>query len=505
MKKSTPVFDELIGLKPFFDDILAGKYNISAFLTKNLFDPLFIKKLWHDIVSQTATDIMVIWYTDIKYFPNKKYYKSQFMKYRHGRSGYQYLLDDRQKTIHMMISLYGGKIEGYESLDPILYVDLTQTFNGMSAGQNYQKQFLFWNEINDKNGEIRENTVRKKRFDDGLIVKLIDIVNHNLNMKGFETKGKIILRDLPQRVITNISDLQVAIGSYKIWLKHVRTNNILKAFYFMHSANKSLISTHFYLKLLSESIKQQSSNSREGKLNKGETDFKAFFDELGEYNECKAFKLSKFDFLQALALVMHFKNIKENTNNGFQSGAMKPATLRRLMTILERIDPNNDITLIPEKYLEVLRLEDVFSSGDKVKKAVFKMFNFFENYLYIKSPDIVPFSRLYLGMIVYFYENTSPDYDYLKRYFYSRMFTLDVLSTDSSKTVQSFDYLTRKWISKPFYFGNFLVEKNNMSSPDYEPNEVKGKQLSLFFESEPPDILRRKDKEVLIENFSFYN
>ena len=71
--------------------------------------------------------------------------------------------------------------------------------------------------------------------------------------------------------------------------------------------------------------------------------------------------------------------------------------------------------------------------------------------------------------------------------------------------IQSFDLVTQRWKKMPFRFGNFLIERHRESFPNYAPIDKKYKQLSLFFEIEPTDVLKDKEKEVLAENFFFFN
>ena len=49
------------------------------------------------------------------------------------------------------------------------------------------------------------------------------------------------------------------------------------------------------------------------------------------------------------------------------------------------------------------------------------------------------------------------------------------------------------------------IEKYRKSFPNYALAVKKNKQLSLFFEIELADVLKDKEKEVLAENFFFFN
>ena len=259
MNNFTRIKSELKKLKPYFVDVLAKNYNISAFLTENKYNPGFVKRLWHDLFKRTPTSDLVIWHTDLKFLNHQKYFRGQFMDYDSGNHEYQYLLDAKQKTIHLITSLYGGEITGREGFNPILYVDLTLSSDEKKGGKNYQSRFLFWDEIDDKYGTIKENTVRKEKFDAGLIVKLIDIINFEAIMEGGETKIKRIFETLPPRAISETSKISAIMDFYVLSVTHIFTNNFYDAFQFFHYMNRSDTSGYYYHNLLVEAIKDRKS------------------------------------------------------------------------------------------------------------------------------------------------------------------------------------------------------------------------------------------------------
>jgi len=109
MNDFTSISFELKGLNAYFDEILAKKYNISAFLTENLYSREFVKKLWYDLLKRTPIDNFVIWHTDLKFLSRQNYYKGQFMDYGFENSKYQlslfqdtepvYVLKDQEKEV----------------------------------------------------------------------------------------------------------------------------------------------------------------------------------------------------------------------------------------------------------------------------------------------------------------------------------------------------------------------------------------------------------------------
>jgi hypothetical protein len=93
-----------------------------------------------------------------------------------GGQEYQYILDGQQRTTALLTSIYGGRIKGQDAHDPRLFVDLTVQDNNENENESWRERFLFWDEIDDRGGELLRNSGRKNRYDAGFIVRLQDIV-----------------------------------------------------------------------------------------------------------------------------------------------------------------------------------------------------------------------------------------------------------------------------------------------------------------------------------------
>lgn len=89
-----------------------------------------------------------------------------------------------------MISIYGGRVKGQDRHDPTLYVDLTVEQPEEIEDESWRGRFLFWDEIDDRGGELLRNVGRKKRYDKGLIVKIADIAHRYQELEEhLETGG----------------------------------------------------------------------------------------------------------------------------------------------------------------------------------------------------------------------------------------------------------------------------------------------------------------------------
>ena len=73
--------------------------------------------------------------------------------------------------------MYGGKIKGQDKRDPTLYVNLTAVEPVEIEDGSWRERFLFWDEIDDRGGELLRNVGRKQKYDRGLVVRLQDIAH----------------------------------------------------------------------------------------------------------------------------------------------------------------------------------------------------------------------------------------------------------------------------------------------------------------------------------------
>ncbi|MCD6211005.1 MAG: DUF262 domain-containing protein, partial [Methanophagales archaeon] len=115
-----------------------------------VWDEQNVKKLWDSIYKFYPMGSILIWKTDIK-LQNHRSIGGHIIQ-NEDISEYQYILDGQQRTTALLTSLYGGKIEGKDDFDPTIYVDLTIQDENDTDDESYNQRFLFWYEIDDRNG-----------------------------------------------------------------------------------------------------------------------------------------------------------------------------------------------------------------------------------------------------------------------------------------------------------------------------------------------------------------
>ena len=160
---------------PILDSLLDKKYQIPTFQRQVVWDRESVKKLWDSIYKFYPLGSILIWQTASKLQEHREIGGHKISDENFSRVEYQYILDGQQRTTFLLTSIYGGTIEGREGFNPTLYIDLTILTQDEADDEGYKKRFLFWDEIDDRNGELKQNIGRKRKYEAGLIVKLKDI------------------------------------------------------------------------------------------------------------------------------------------------------------------------------------------------------------------------------------------------------------------------------------------------------------------------------------------
>lgn len=163
------------GITTYLDELKNDDYQIPTFQRNVVWEQENVKKLWDSIYKFYPLGSILVWKTDTKLHNHRKIGGHKISDDNSSKSNFQYLLDGQQRTTSLLTSLYGGKIEGRYDFDPTLYIDLTVKSDSDTDDEIYKKRFLYWSEIDDKKGTYNVNANKTKRFDEGLIVKLLDI------------------------------------------------------------------------------------------------------------------------------------------------------------------------------------------------------------------------------------------------------------------------------------------------------------------------------------------
>jgi hypothetical protein len=150
------------GITTYLDELKSFTYQIPTFQRDVVWEKENVKKLWDSIYKFYPLGSILVWKTDIK-LQNHRHIGGHKIADNHSFSSeFQYLLDGQQRTTSLLTSLYGGSIEGRLGFDPSLYVDLSIENTDETDDEIYKKRFLYWDEIDDKDGTLKKNTGRQK-------------------------------------------------------------------------------------------------------------------------------------------------------------------------------------------------------------------------------------------------------------------------------------------------------------------------------------------------------
>jgi hypothetical protein len=116
------------------------------------------------------------------------------------------------------------------------------------------------------------------------------------------------------------------------------------------------------------------------------------------------------------------------------------------------------------------------------------MFDFFENHLHIKGPQLIPFRYFYMSLATYFFNNRKPNYEFLKKYFWYNSFHNSDLLANTTQLHQHINYLIEEKEEKSTDFERFLIDKNKLRTSSYSSRgRLSRAILSLFANQEPLD------------------
>jgi uncharacterized protein with ParB-like and HNH nuclease domain len=231
------------GITTYLDELKNHNYQIPTFQRDVVWEKENVKKLWDSIYKFYPLGSILVWKTDLKLHNHRSIGGHEIDDPNFSRTEYQYLLDGQQRTTSLLTSLYGGSIEGRPGFDPSLYIDLTIQSTDDTDDESYKNRFLYWDEIDSRNGELRRNLGRNNRYNEGLVIKLQDIKN-NFN----EVQEKIVNHpDVQQQYNhhywSELRRVQQVLDNYRISfieLKGIQVSEVCQIFERINQAGKPL-------------------------------------------------------------------------------------------------------------------------------------------------------------------------------------------------------------------------------------------------------------------------
>ena len=155
---------------------------------------------------------------------------------------------------------------------------------------------------------------------------------------------------------------------------------------------------------------------------------------------------------------------------------------------------------ITPRYLNDIKTEQIEEIWDPAKKAINKAFDFFENTLNIKGPQLIPYRYFYLTIAAYFFNNDNPDYSLLKKYFWFYSFHNDILSNTGDVKLH-IEFLDGQKNAEGYNFPRFLIDKETLRNSSYSSKGRLARAILFLYASKQPRDWKYIDRNVIVDNF----
>ena len=469
MNYTDRIFPTNKGLTTYLDELIGKNYQIPTFQRDVVWQQENVKKLWDSIYKFYPLGSILVWKTDLKLQNHRSIGGHEITDPGFSRTEYQYILDGQQRTTSLLTSLYGGSIADRPGFEPLVYVDLTIPIENDTDDESYRSRFLFWTEIDDQNGRLLQNAGRQKRFDQGLIVKLIDIKNQFSAMQNQVFNSALVNKDFNHAVLQELSKIKGVLDNYRISfieVKGIQVAEVCQIFERINQAGKPL---DIFDIVVAKTFRPSPTNG---------TDGNGFYlrDLIGDFrktNQSEFLKISDIDYLQILAV------------------------------IIGRQIPDSGVLNITDRYLNEIRTEHIAKVWPGASKAIQKMFDFLENHLHIHSPSLVPYRYFYFSIASYFYENSNPDYELLKKYFWFYSFHNEDLLSNTTQLRHHLDFLDGNRQHQATSFGAFQIDRQKLRGATYSSKGRWSRAILSLYASARPKDWEHIDRDVLAHNLFF--
>ena len=314
-----------------------------------------------------------------------------------------------------------------------------------------------------------KNIGKHRRFESGLIVKLIDITKNFTVIQNNLFNNQIVNNNFDHPYLKELAKLKAVLDNYRlsfIEVKGIQVSEVCQIFERINQAGKPL---DIFDIVVAKTFKPVSSSSNGFYLRELIENFR----KNNEKNNSAFLQISDIDYLQTLAVLIN-RNINDS-----------------------------GVRNITDRYFNDIKTEHIISLWNDAQTAISKTFDFFENHLHIMSPNLIPFRYFYFTITAYFFRNSNPNYDILKKYFWYYSFHNEDLLSNTTHLFQHIDFLDLIKHNKPFNFNRFLIDKEKLRSASYSSKgRISRAILSLFANQEPHDW-EYCDRKVIAHNIFF--
>jgi len=438
----------------YLENLSNRMYQIPTFQREFIWEKDNIKKLWDSIYKFYPLGSILIWDTDIKLQHHRDI--GGHIITDNNNSYYKYILDGQQRTTSLFISMYGLKNKEKEESDYTLFIDLTIPDDDDTDDKRYQKRFLFWDEIN-------KNIETKKKYDDGLIVKLKEVKDNlgNLQRKIFNHPSQQY-KDLDHHVMLQLMKMNNVLNNYNISfinLNGIQVSEVCQIFERINQSGEQL--------------------------------------DIFDIIVAKTFK-AKTDTNEGFYLRELIENFRKTNKSNFL-GIDNLTYLQILAVLIKTKIPDSGVNNITDIYLNNIKTEHIKQIWPSAEKAMLKTFAFFDYHLKLKGPQLIPYRYFYMTIVFYFFENKEPDYEFIKQYFWYYSFHNEDLLSNTTHLRNHIDFLNKEKIKEKVEFDKFLIDKNKLRTASYRSKGSLSRSILSLYANQDPRDWEHTDLSVLTD------
>ncbi len=443
----------------FLDNLRGKRYQIPTFQREVVWEKDNVKKLWDSIYRFYPIGSILVWKTPVRLHRHRTI-GGHVISNDEVQDEYQYILDGQQRTTSLLTSLFGGRIEGREDFDPTVYLDLTIPRSEEPEDETYSDRFLFWSEIDDRGRVPHQNNERKRKFDEGYVVRLRDIAF------AFGKVEKGLVEDHPDYddpVRIRLREMKQVLDTYRvafIELKGIQIAEVCQIFVRVNQAGRPL---DIFDIVVAKTYQQPDGDAPA--IGRGASTSPGGF------------------YLRDLV-----EDFRDSIPGSAYATLDDHTLLQAAAAIVRTTVGGTKVKNVTDRYLNELTADELRTVWPGTTDALRKTFDLLENHLSIKGPALVPFRYLYLALASYFFENESPDLEFLKRYFWYVSFHTERVLRSTSMLWGEVDLLTRHARGEAAELDPFVVDRARIRRASYSSRGRYSRAiLSLFASQEPRD------------------
>jgi len=446
-------------IRSYLEDLRGKKYQIPTFQREVVWERNSVKKLWDSIFRFYPIGSILIWKTSLQ-LQQHRTIGGHVIADEDGRDDFQYILDGQQRTTSLLTSLYGGKIEGKEGFDPALYIDLTIEDEDEVDDQSFKRRFLFWDEIDDRGGAYARNSKRMKRYREGLIIKLRDVMEDFGSIERRLVENKYGDYDNPVR--QRLREVRDVLDNYRlsfIELKGIAVSEVCQIFERINQEGKPL--------------------------------------DIFDIVVAKTFRVKR-DGQPGFYLREIVENFREQTGGNF-ADIDDLTYLQIIATVIQQQLPDAGIYNITPTYLNRIKTEHIETVWEGTAQAIRRLFDFLDNHLHLKGPRLIPYRYFYLSIASHLYDNRRPNYDFLKKYFWYYSFHNDDLLTNTTHLRHHVDLLEQARTPGKAQLDRFLIDKERLRTSTYSTRGRIANAILCLLANQKPRDWAIPDRDVLTD------